>query len=157
MCRIMRTGLNVSPAESLDSETNLTDQSATEGRPRVDPLVSRQLRLRLVRVAPRSLTRVARGFSLSCARYGIQVTIFVDRVEQALARVAPSFATVLGHALAHEIGHVLLRSERHRPTGLMRAVWGELDWRLGGLWFTTEDAAEMRRELLRIATSSRPF
>jgi len=32
-------------------------------------------------------------------------------------------ASLLGRAIAHEIGHLLLRSNAHTESGLMREVW----------------------------------
>ena len=52
-----------------------------------------------------------------------QITVFWDRV---VALVGPQqnwLAPVLGHVLAHEIGHVLLESDAHAETGLMAARW----------------------------------
>ena len=57
---------------------------------------------------------------------------------------------VLAHAMAHEIGHLLL-PYGHSPTGLMRAGWDEQDLRLavrGRLIFTAEQAALIRTRLL---------
>lgn len=134
-------------------ENHLVDQGVAKGGACDDPLLSSELRLRLVAAAPPGFAPAALGFALPCARYGVQVTVFVDRVEQALARVASSYPTVLGHVLAHEVGHVLLRSEQHSSTGLMRAVWGQGDWQLmatSGLWLTGDEAGIMRQELRRI-------
>jgi hypothetical protein len=50
------------------------------------------------------------------------VTILYDRIETAALAVAPSVTKILGNALAHEIGHVLLRSEQHSQSGIMKAV-----------------------------------
>jgi hypothetical protein len=35
---------------------------------------------------------------------------------------------VLGYAIAHELGHVLLHSDAHARTGLMKGTWSEPDW-----------------------------
>jgi hypothetical protein len=41
------------------------------------------------------------------------------------------FGDLLGHAAAHELGHLLLRSDAHSPAGIMRASWEVKDlWRL---------------------------
>jgi hypothetical protein len=55
----------------------------------------------------------------------------------------------LGRAAAHEIGHVLLRSEGHSPWGIMRANWRGRDFRDGTeiLSFTPEQAVKMRAEV----------
>jgi hypothetical protein len=54
--------------------------------------------------------------------------------------------TLLGHVIAHEVGHILLR-EGHAPKGLMRAKWvdGELVLaKLGRLGFTAMQARRIR-------------
>jgi hypothetical protein len=56
---------------------------------------------------------------------------------------------ILGHAAAHEIGHLLLRTPTHSSIGLMRAQWmlEDLDHAAQGtLIFTPEQAAQMRAE-----------
>jgi hypothetical protein len=68
------------------------------------------------------------GFALPCAKYGSDASIFVDRCEAVMQHTSASFAKVLGHAIAHEIGHVLLGSNGHSRAGLMRANWDKADW-----------------------------
>jgi hypothetical protein len=87
----------------------------------------------LVRVAvfghaPAGLPVQALGFSLPCAMTGIQVVIYADRVAKVSETNAPTFSRVLGYAMAHELGHVLLRSAGHGDFGLMRGVWSKSDW-----------------------------
>jgi hypothetical protein len=85
--------------------------------------------------------------------------VFYDRVER-VAREhlnrAHLFGTyevdtvlVLGHAMAHELGHLLL-PHGHSATGLMRADWNAEDFRAavrGELNFTAEQAAIIRARL----------
>jgi len=54
---------------------------------------------------------------------GVFATVFINRVDR-LAEVAQySRNTVLGRAIAHEIGHLILGSNSHSESGLMREVW----------------------------------
>jgi len=78
--------------------------------------------------APAGVPIPALGFSLPCAITGIQVVIYADRIAKVSETNAPTFNRVLGYALAHELGHVLLRSAAHAGTGLMRGVWSKSDW-----------------------------
>jgi hypothetical protein len=39
---------------------------------------------------------------------------------------------MLGHAMAHEIGHVLLGSMERSPDGIMKARWGGSGYRKAG-------------------------
>jgi hypothetical protein len=50
-------------------------------------------------------------------------TVYVDRVDWLSRRANYPRAPVLGRAIAHEIGHLILRSNAHTESGLMREVW----------------------------------
>jgi hypothetical protein len=67
---------------------------------------------------------------------------------------------VLAHAMAHEIGHLLLPSG-HSPTGLMQAGWDLRDLRLAvnrQLNFTNEQAELIRGQIVaRIADTPSPL
>ena len=91
---------------------------------------------------------------------GRMAYVFYNRVEQiarTLLNTSPrrgtydiDNVTVLAHAMAHEIGHLLL-PYGHSATGLMRADWDGQDLRLavrGRLIFTAEQAALIRTRLL---------
>ena len=59
---------------------------------------------------------------------------------------------ILGHGIAHEIGHVLLQQAGHSPVGLMRAQWHRTDFENmvgGNLHFTSEEAERVRTEVSR--------
>jgi hypothetical protein len=68
--------------------------------------------------------RRALGYSLFDAN-GVSgfATVFVDRVDWLAKRAQSPRAPVLGRAIAHEIGHLILRSNAHSDTGIMREVW----------------------------------
>lgn len=62
------------------------------------------------------------------------------------------FPQILGHIMAHEVGHLLLPGGKHSLGGIMRAKWGFNEWRLlcqGELNFSPEQTRLMRAELLR--------
>ena len=54
---------------------------------------------------------------------GEMATVFHEQVRSVARRSGVDNAELLGRALAHEIGHLLLRARAHSPTGLMRGVW----------------------------------
>ena len=57
---------------------------------------------------------------------------------------------LLGRAMAHEIGHMLIGTSAHARFGLMRAVWasGELRRGMPLDWvFSAKEGAELRRRL----------
>ena len=84
------------------------------------------------------------------ATSGVGITVFLDRV-WAFANHQPFFQPrILGHVLAHEIGHVLRGTNGHSWTGVMKAHWDDADYRAmlaRGLTFTAEDVVDIRARL----------
>jgi hypothetical protein len=63
-----------------------------------------------------------------------------------------SIGQVLGHAIAHEIGHLLLNQQVHSSHGIMRGEWGFADFRdmtCGMLLFTPHQAEFLRTDVRR--------
>jgi hypothetical protein len=91
----------------------------------------------------------ALGMALPSATRGPQATILFDRVEPAAARsVSIPVGQVPGYAIAHEIGHILLRSKDHSAAGIMSRAWSSSEWRsvsAGTLGFTPQEADRMIR------------
>jgi hypothetical protein len=118
----------------------------------VQPLHSANITAVIVADAPGGVPQQALGYALPCARRGVQVTIYGDRVG-IVSRTSPAcFYRVLGHAIAHEVGHVLLRSSVHGDAGVMKAVWNNGDWQRAAITiipFTPDQGESMVRELLR--------
>jgi hypothetical protein len=81
------------------------------------------------------------------ARAGVLATIYADRVLLLAASAGIDAATLLGRAIAHELGHLLLATAAHATRGLMRPIWSREELRKsGGDWtFTPEEVAAMRR------------
>lgn len=72
------------------------------------------------------------------------VVLFVDRLQDEAKRNPAATRILLGHVLAHEIGHVLQRIARHTESGIMKASWTArdlLEMRASRLRFTEYDAA----------------
>jgi hypothetical protein len=126
----------------------------TEGPSCTEPLLNgRDLMLRLVDRVPVGGGRiVALGESMLDReqRSGVLMTIDVFPVRTIAGRAATAVATLLGRAIAHEIGHLLLGSAEHPRSGLMRALWSQDELR--GLkpahWgFSARESAQMRQTL----------
>jgi len=62
---------------------------------------------------------------------GVLATIYVDRVEWLARQAGADSRALLGRAIAHELGHLLLATTSHGPVGLMRATWSEDEVRRG--------------------------
>jgi hypothetical protein len=90
--------------------------------------------------------------SLGSAAVGTRIALIPFRRVQELARNRDvPLGLVLGHVMAHELGHLLLRRSTHSAAGLMQAT---LDLRLaqqGRLLFTASEAQAIRAELERNA------
>jgi hypothetical protein len=84
------------------------------------------------------------------AKMGTLATIYADRVETMAARAGVDAGTLLGRAIAHEIGHLLLGTSAHAAAGLMRARWSdrELQRNLASDWrLSARETALVRRGL----------
>jgi hypothetical protein len=78
--------------------------------------------------------------------------VFYDRVDFYAHFFTANIGQVLGHAIAHEVGHLLLPYPSHSPTGLMRAAWVSKDFQdlaRGWLLFTPDQAQLLRERLDR--------
>lgn len=122
------------------------------------PLGPRELALRLVRRAPEvdSARTVTLGYALvnTTDGSGALATVYVDRASQLARRADLELSTLLGRAVAHEIGHLLLGTSAHSRDGVMRASWSPralLRNQAGDWAFTAREA-----KLLRKAVAGRP-
>jgi len=114
----------------------------------------------ILRILPRSMAQRdpsgddTLGFALpgQDGAAGRIANLFYHRVEE-LAQKGQYFEfQILGNVMAHEIGHLLLGSTNHSGTGIMKARWNRMELQptsLGFLQFTPEQAALMRREVMR--------
>jgi hypothetical protein len=126
------------------------DFSAYPGRECQAKPISGILRLQILPHAPAGLAAQALGFSLPCARRGVQVTIYADRVAEVSETGGPTFGRVLAYAMAHELGHVLLHSDRHEDAGLMKGIWSKSDWQRAAvsvISFSPSEARQITRSL----------
>jgi hypothetical protein len=86
---------------------------------------------------------------------GIHVAIFNERVERFSQTALATVPKLLGNAMAHEIGHVLLESTEHSSAGIMKARWGKADIQTMAarfLEFTEDQAVVLRVNALRRVT-----
>src|SRR6266478_170254 len=90
------------------------------------------------------------GFCLSLGNG--DAVVLVDTIRDRAVFGPSNFADLLGLAMAHELGHLLLRSAAHAVTGIMRRQWTERqlwDDHRGYLRFTSGEAESMRNEARR--------
>jgi len=85
------------------------------------------------------------GFAL-----GNLASVSVRRVSEEAAEFGIQPYEVLGPAIAHELGHILLGQKGHSPTGIMRARLRREDYERaprGAFNFTAEQAKQIRAEV----------
>lgn len=117
------------------------------GQPRSDSRGARVIGIAFAVEAPAAFCDRQHAEALAAARpYGENVTsilVFADRIAMLGSNFhQPQTGKLLGHVLAHEIGHVLEGVSRHSKTGLMKPRWDGADYRTmfrSGLAFAPED------------------
>jgi hypothetical protein len=127
------------------------------------PMAPGELAIRIVRspVPDRYRGMLPLGDALidTSASSGVLATIYLDRVLWLARESQADSRALLGHAIAHELGHLLLATSAHGPVGLMRGVWSQEEVRRGhpSDWrFAPQEIAAMRRraEARRLAASA---
>ena len=81
---------------------------------------------------------------------GVLATIYADRVERMAGLSQTDAVLLLGRTMAHELGHLLMATNAHSASGLMRARWTPSDLRRNQAadWMLTrEDVNSIRRRL----------
>jgi hypothetical protein len=108
-----------------------------------------------LRIVPRALTFGDGVFGvafLSPEGTGAYSDVFYDSVERLDLNWHAGLSRVLGHVIAHELGHLMLGSNAHSRQGLMCPSWHRDELQLaskGALLFSTEQARLMRDKLYR--------
>jgi hypothetical protein len=85
-------------------------------------------------------------------RGGVEATLYYDHIDTFARSGSASQSLVLAHALAHEVGHLLLWSKSHSLGGIMKASWARRDLKTieqGKLAFSLEEAQSLKANLLR--------
>ncbi len=111
----------------------------------------------VLRVLPKAMVELrakwqeALGSTPECDAVGTcTISIFHDRVKSMAEGANATLPVLLGRAMAHEIGHLLLGANSHSRTGIMRASWSGRDLSLDGrpyLLFTPEQSRQMKTRL----------
>jgi len=91
----------------------------------------------------------ALGYSYVDAAHGrgTLATVYADRVTVLSETLQADTGVMLGRAVAHEIGHLLLGSQSHSALGLMRGMWTRdtmLENRVDDWRFTPQQAVDLR-------------
>jgi hypothetical protein len=115
----------------------------------MDPVAANELIVRIVASVDDDKAAYRLGFSYVDPVHGMGTlaTVFADRVATLAATLETDAGVVLGRAVAHEIGHLLMGTQVHSASGLMRATWSNetiLANRLDDWGFSAQQASEMR-------------
>ena len=89
---------------------------------------------------------------------GINVWIFYFRIKSYSANLGMHASQLLGHVMAHELGHLLLPYGAHVVAGVMRPEWDRAQVKNAakGLLTFTPDQAALIRERLQASASPIP-
>ena len=90
--------------------------------------------------------------------------VFYSQIDRPRSRIYARLPQILGYAMAHELGHLILNMSGHSSLGIMRGEWDCNDLRDAGqghLLFTPGQARILRtesaRRFLAIRGNSNPF
>ncbi|MBN8733040.1 MAG: hypothetical protein J0L64_21070 [Acidobacteria bacterium] len=136
-------GLRADHRQAMKQETSkILQQAGVEldwvecelaGQPLNQPECARPLsagRL-MLQLAPGANKKNAKATGMAIIQPGSSffACLYPQRVKDLASDANWDFAELLGHAAAHEIGHLLLESNHHSPAGIMRARWETGDLR----------------------------
>ena len=106
-----------------------------------------------------ALRIVARSLNLKSEVYGVaflgedgrgtQADVFFGEVANQES-IGANVSTMLGHVIAHELGHLLLGSNSHAASGIMRSRWQAAELQSlahGALFFTPDQVKLMQARL----------
>ena len=122
---VLRAALNVAETTFAAASVAVVWKVCGPGECQTPPSAAERL-VRLVR-SPKGASHDTRclGDALIDAQKGTGVlaTVYVDRVLDLVRRLDIDHPTLLGRTIAHEIGHLLLATNSHGTSGLMRELW----------------------------------
>ena len=104
----------------------------------------------VVRLLPQAMTDQMNAPSLcGLAEAGTRVAyVFYNRIQRVSSiRTDADTGNILGHVIAHEIGHLLLPPNAHSRFGIMQAVLDQRLAAMNGLFFTPSQARSIRTRL----------
>ncbi len=111
-----------------------------------------------VKILPRKMARqlmkhhseFGLAFTAEGEGFGSNVSIFYHRVDELAESRQASRSLLLGHFIAHEIGHLLLGSNSHSRSGIMHVPWNRSRLERasrGTLLFTEKQAERMLQQV----------
>jgi hypothetical protein len=89
--------------------------------------------------------------------FPVDAYVFAERVGDLARQDSGQVPPLLGAAIAHEVGHLLLAGDAHTVTGIMSARWGpkeNKDALMGVLTFSRYQSRQMRFDVRRRMSGS---
>jgi hypothetical protein len=136
----LKVAASIVSAASLEPIWTLCDEKGSGLRAQASgqcdgPMRAGELSLRIVRsfVPSGYAGQLPLGDALIDPRSGAGTlaTVYVDRVEWIAKQTGTDPRALLGRAIAHELGHLLMPASGHSTRGLMRAIWSGAELRSG--------------------------
>ncbi len=126
-----------------------TGSTSAEQDPCSLPLVANEV---VVRLIPEAINHQYQDSIFGFAVVPLFATINMNYVVRSAQRdnAEAEMPIVLGTAIAHEIGHLLLGLKSHSPAGIMQPNWGRSQLHqalMGGLLFSPGQAERIRSEV----------
>lgn len=111
----------------------------------------RDIALKINDISPGGVPETVLGMAAPLALTGLNARVYNQHIREAAFRHNRPYAVVLAYAIAHEIGHVLLRSSVHDQWGLMSSVWREREFARMAyapvMFFTLDESKRMLMNL----------
>ena len=107
-----------------------------------------------VRIVPRALNLPGEDFGIAFVGSdgrGIQADIFYSGIDRMAKNSSVNPAEIMGHVMAHELGHLLLGLNSHSNLGIMQARWSDQQLRqmsMGLLKFDKRQSEKISARLL---------
>jgi hypothetical protein len=134
------------PAVEAHEDQGIDMTSAAFRQPTARP----HLVLRLIAGMPAHVLPDSLGYALPYARIGAHAIIFYDRVDALSTSKGMPDYLILGYAITHELGHVLLSSREHSIGGVMQERWTAQTWRLASAGLLAFRPDEKQRMCLNV-------
>jgi len=127
---VAKTGVSVEWRDCTSTSTESGCQDVRPGRdlivrimPEVTPSASFRGSALQLRTLPGTSLQLGVALINPVTLSGEMATIFHEQVRAVARRSGVDDAELLGRAVAHEVGHLLLRVREHSPSGIMRGAW----------------------------------
>ena len=127
---VAEAGIAVEWRDCTTSSTKAGCQDARPGRdlivrimPEVTPSASFKGSALQLKTVPGGSLQLGVAVINPVTLAGEMATIFHEEVRAVARQSGVDDAELLGRAVAHEVGHLLLRVREHSPSGIMRGAW----------------------------------